>query len=225
MAKITSNTLVKWSTPFIGLSLKRVLPYIDQMVITISKKADEATKNEIDKISKNSKVEVYWEDVSKIGQLTDVQNEQLKVSMGDWIWLVEDDDLWPEEDLENCLKELTEEKDGITINPFQLTDYEHYDFNKRKKFYPKFFKKEGAYFDRPFPRNCIFNQRGMISDKAGMKVKRVPYHYFHLPMLKDYSFRNNEQYSSYAYTNIDPKPLPEEYKLKLKNILKELWGN
>lgn len=223
MATLTSNTIVKNGMPFIGLALKRALPYVDQMIVTISKKADKRTIEEVRGVAESDKkVEIYWEDVKDRSELTQVEQEQLENSKGDWIWTLEDDDIFPDEDLEKCMSHFGEDIDGISLGHFQVIDNQHYDSNRDEKSLTKFFKRKDAYWAIPFPRNMQFNKKsGVLYWKKNKRVKVVPYKYFHLVLLKEHSFRNEPEWvENYGYRNITPARIPEEYIEKLRVVLK-----
>lgn len=223
MVTISSNTVVKHGMPFIGVALRRALPYVDQMIITISKKADSRTIEEIKEIAKYNKVEVYWEDIKVIGELTNVENEQIKKSKGDWIWTVEDDDIWLEKDLKECLACLDEDLDGLGISPYLLLDPEHYDATWGKRYITKFFKREGTIMYKPFPINRLKRNGIRLNWKFNPKVKIFPLHYLHLPLLKEYSFRKQPPWNTkYQYTKHKKRELPDKYIKEFKTILDEL---
>lgn len=222
--KITSNTSVtKNGMPFLEIVLKQALPFVDQMIITTSKTAELKTLDVISRISANPKVEVYWEEIKGLGELTGVWNRQLEASIGDIIISLGDDDIWPSKDLENSLRYFDKNKniDGVSINPFQLTDFEHYDSTKDNKFYTTIFRRDGAYWKLPFPKLLIYNKTGMLYWKKSDRVPKVPYHFYHLPLLKDWSFRNERQWEHYDYGRVKPVELPDWYKKELKKILDE----
>ncbi len=221
MATITSNTIVKNGMPFIGKILKRTLPYVDQMIITLSFKSDENTIKEVKNIV-DPKIEIYWEDVQSKWELTEVENEQINRSKGDWILLLEDDDLWPSKELEKYLSYAKDPGDylAFSVNPFQLVTWDTYDYDKDDKCYPKLFKKRGASMEKPIPKNILVNSGIKLMGDIP-QIKRTECRYFHVPTLKEHSFRNETVWSKYRYKRIKPAKLPEERIEELNTILNE----
>lgn len=219
MATITSNTIVKNGMPFIGKILKRTLPYVDQMIITLSVKSDENTIREVKGIV-DPKIEIYWEDVQSKWELTDVENEQISKSKGDWILLLEDDDLWPLKELEKYLGYTKNpgEYMAFSVNPLQLITWDTYDYDKDDKFYPKLFKRKGATMEKPFPKNLLVNNGIKLMGDIP-QIKRTDCRYFHIPTLKEHSFRNEPVWEKYRYKHIRPAKLTEESIEELNAIL------
>ena len=217
--RLTSTTIVKNGMPFIGLALRIALPHVDQMIITISVKADEETIKEVFSL-RDPKVEIYWEDIKEKGELTRIENEQFARAKGEWIWMIDDDELWPEEDLLKVFSHFKEDIDSISINPFQVLDSKHHEWSFRHKFLSKFFKRDGVKMGIPFPRNMLFKHGKMLNWRKNSRTLRVPYRYFHMPLVKEHSFRNESRWKQYAYKKNTPIPIPNDYVEKLNRMTK-----
>ena len=65
--------------PFIGKVLKRVAPYMDEMVICISESSNDGTEEEIKKELKDYWNKVIWmtENVKSPGELTEIENDMV----------------------------------------------------------------------------------------------------------------------------------------------------
>ncbi len=217
--RLTSTTIVKNGMPFIGLALRCALPYVDQMIITISAKADEETIKEVFSL-RDPKVEIYWEDIEEKGELTRIENEQFQRAKGEWIWMIDDDELWPEEDLLKVFSHFNEDIDSISINPFQVLDATHYEKSFENKSFSKFFKRDGVRMQIPFPRNALYKHGEMLNWRKNPRTLKVPYKYFHMPLVKENSFRNEKCWVQYAYRKDNPVLIPDEYVKKLKELTK-----
>lgn len=214
---ITSNTLVKNGMPFIGKVLKQVAPYMDEMIITISKKSNDGTAKEIEEFLKDymDKVTILWEDVKTKGELTRIENDMVKISTSDWILFLSDDDYWPEDQLKLCLEELDKDENilAYSVNPYQLIDFEHYDYSWRNKSFSKFLRRKGLKFIKLWPLEVpadMDNKR--LYWKTNKQVKRLPYKFYHLSYLKDYTFRDEEWASKFRQTLGKPVKLPKSFK-------------
>ena len=205
--------------PYIGRALKIALPYVEQMIITLSVKSDEETIQEVFNI-RSPKVEIYWEDVAKKAELTRIENEQIEHSKGEWIWTLEDDELWAKEDLEGVFSYMNEDIDAISVNQYQMIDLNHYDYGFRRKYLTKFFKREGAYWKKDFPKNVPYKDGKILYHKKNERNKVVQEHFFHLPLLKENSFRDEKEWAKkYSYKVGEAVALSESYSKKLAFLL------
>lgn len=194
---IASNTIVKNGMPFIGKVLSQVAPYMDEMVITMSCESTDGTLEELRKIADLylGKVKLIFEDVSSPGELTEVRNQQLKVTACEWILFLDDDDFWPQEELEKCLAELGKDQETLaySVSPYQLIDFSTYDASWKNKSFSKFLRREGLQYIRPWPRDLPADAEGKpLYWKTHSKVKTLPYRFYHLSYLKSSSFREEE---------------------------------
>ncbi|KKN59590.1 hypothetical protein LCGC14_0540530 [marine sediment metagenome] len=217
--RLTSNMVLKNGMPFIGKVLRIALPYVDQMIITISVKADEATIKEVFSI-KDPKIEIYWEDIKEMGELTRINNDNLARSKGEWIWLLDDDDLWPEEDLLKVFSHFDEDIDAISVNPFQVIDSKYYEKSFESKFLSKFYRREGTEWRTPWPRLAPYRHGRMLNWRRNPRTLVVPYKYFHMPLVKEHSFRDEPKWVRYKYKRDNPVLMPDEYIKKLNKITK-----
>lgn len=211
--KIISNTIVKNGMPYIGKVLEQVEPFMDMMIITLSEKSNDGTKDVIiDFIKKHpNKIILFSEDVKSQDYLTEERNKQLKYSDSEWILLLDDDDYWPTDQLEGCIKELPNDPDILAcqVNPVQLLDKETCNAKwENKKWFPKFLRKDPSlHFVYPWPRDMPVNGT-IIHWKYCDKIKNLPYRFYHLANVKDYSFRKKEEWAKwYNRENIRPLKL------------------
>ena len=221
MYSITSHTIVKNGKPFIGKVLNQVAPYMDRMIIHLSCKSTDRTLDDIRRIvgQNPGKVKLRFENVKKPGELTEIRKEQVKETTTKWILFLDDDDYWPHDQLELCLKELGKDEETLaySVNPYQLVDMEHYDHGWRKKSFSKFLRKEGLTYIKPWPKDLPADKdEKPLYWKTHPKVKTLPYKFYHLSYLKDGSFREEDWASSkYGYKNRIPTPKPLGFKIEL----------
>lgn len=198
---ITSNTIVKNGMPFIGVVLEQVAPYMDEMIITISKESSDGTLDVLLQLKEKyeSKVFINLESVKEPGELTEIRNQQKQNSKGDWILFLDDDDYWPRDQLKLCMLDI--EKDELinagflaySVSPYQLIDFEHYDTSWNGKSFSKWLKNTpGLQYIKPWPRDLPANEGVPLYWKTHPKVKTLPYRFYHLSYLKSGSFRNEE---------------------------------
>ena len=210
---ITSHTIVKNGMPFIIPVLKAVEPLMTKMVITISEKSSDGTREAVEAL-KWFKLTILYENVSNPSLLTQERQKQVNLTNTDWILFLDDDDYWDIYELDKCLHELSDEVDGLGINPYQMLDKENEDSSWiNKKYFTKLFKNDNINYRYPWPRDMIYKGDVLLYWKTNPRVKVVPYRFWHLANLKNYSFRNNDL-KDFKYKHGNPilvgKPLPKE---------------
>jgi len=206
--RITSHTLVRNGMPYIGKVLRQVAPFMDEMVICLSEGSNDGTEAEIRKVlepywdkviwmTENVGDKVVWinEDVATKEELTDVENEMVRRSTGDWVLFLSDDDYWPEDQLKLCLAELDKDPNVLcyAVNPYQLIDLETHDDGWRNKWFSKFLRNKDLNFKFPWPQDMPYS--GDISlywRHSPDVVKKLPHRFYHLSYLKEGSFRKEE---------------------------------
>jgi glycosyltransferase involved in cell wall biosynthesis len=193
---ITSHTLVRNGMPFIGKVLRAAQPFVDEMIITISEKSNDGTWEEIQRVRKDfpDKIRIDVEDVKDPGELTQIENRMLQKSRGDWIFFLSDDDYWTPDQLKLCIGELDKDPNilAYSVNPYQLIDWEHYDYSWRHKYFTKFFRRGSKYIN-PWPKDLIADKTGRpLYHRTHEQVKNLPYKFYHLSYMKGWSFRNEE---------------------------------
>ena len=213
--RIASNTLVCRGMPFIGKVLRQVAPFMDEVLIVASHKSDNATLEAIYKVQKEfpDKVRIDFENVSNVGELTEIRTAMAKATNADWILFLDDDDYWKEEDLKSCLKEIEMADDytyAFAVNPYQLIDFDHYDISWRNRWFSKFLRNDGLYFAKPFPRDLPMDKWGNpLYWRKNDRVKKLPFRFYHLSYLKYDSFRNDWGKKEFAFKFGEPKRLEE----------------
>lgn len=195
---IISNTIVKNGKPFIGLVLKQVLPFVDRMVVTISEKSSDGTVEEVCGLAKGSeKIVILRENVSNLGELTGVRQNQITMSKeADWIFFLDDDDFWPQDSLESCIqamKQAGDDVDAFSVNPHQVLSKDFEDANWiNRKYFTKFFRNIDINYRHPWPRDLIYKGDELLYHKSNPRDKILPFKFWHLAAVKGYSFRKND---------------------------------
>ena len=218
--KIVSHTICKNSQPFIGAVLKAALPIVDRMIITISKKSNDGTREVIESLQ-SPKIELYEEEVSNMGELTIERQKQIDMTAkGDIIWFLDDDDFWEEDQVRGAIEYLiNSDIDAISVNPYQILDKEHEDANWiKKKYFSKFFKNVDINYRGAWPRDLIYKGNELLYHKSNPRNQTVPYKFWHLATVKGYSFRKNDLLS---FNDLEGRPIKLETKLpeEITNLL------
>lgn len=202
---IASHTIVKNGMPFIGSVLRQVAPFMDKMFISVSQSSDDGTLQEVmNVIGENpGKIEFMEDGYTNPADLTKLRQFQVDRTKQDWILFLDDDDYWPRDQLELCLKELEKDDDilAYSINPYQLMDYEHYDASWYHKSFSKFLRRtDHLHYRGDWPRDLPCDDAGKpLYWKTHKRVKTLPYKFYHLALLKNHSFRHEDWAKSFIY--------------------------
>lgn len=197
---ICSHTIVKNGQPFIDLILKQVLPFVDRAIVTVSIKSTDGTKKLIEDMAKdNPKINIIYENVYRIGDLTYERQLQVGRTTEDWILFLDDDDYWPTRSLETVVDYLyrADDIDGIAFNPFQMVDFDNEDVSWRYKWFTKVFPNvRGLHYRFPWPKDAIYIDNRWCYWRKNNRVKKLEARYFHLANLKNESFRDTDLFKN-----------------------------
>ena len=210
--KIVSHTICKNSQPFIGPVLRAALPIVDRMLITISKKSNDGTRQVVESLQ-NPKIELYEENVSNLGLLTEERQKLIdKTDKGDIVWFLDDDDYWDSMQAMRAIVYLwNNDIDAVSVNPYQVLDKEHEDARWiNKKYFTKFFKNIDINYRHPWPRDLIYKGNELLYHKVNHRNPIVPYKFWHLAAVKNYSFRKNDLTN---FNDLEGKPTKLRYEL------------
>lgn len=192
--------------PFIDRVLRIVEPFMDRMVITLSEKSTDGTADIVKKFKDDypEKVILLTENVDNSGELTKERIKQLEYSDSDWILFLDDDDYWTPDQLRLCLAELDKDPNilAYSVNPYQMVDFDSYDANwENRKYFSKFLRRKGLSYVKPWPRDLPIDKNGKpLYHKTHPQVKNLSYKFYHLALMKNYSFRDKEDWAKgYIY--------------------------
>ena len=206
--------------PFIGKVLRQIAPLVDELIITISEKSNDGTIKEVSRVYEDfsGKILVDFENVSHPGELTKVEQAQVDKSKGDWILFLSDDDYWPTEELKKCLEELDKDKDVLAydVSPYQLiNEFQHDTRWRGHKWFSKLLRREGLRYIKDWPEELPADKNNEpLYWRTHSQVKHLPYYFYHLALLKSYSFRTEQwmqpHNSNKSYRDPYPGDLPHK---------------
>lgn len=226
MVKIWSHTIVRNGEPFIGHVLRRVLPFVDKSLVTISEKSDDGSLASLFDLQAEfgNKIEIDTENVSKPAELTTVRQKQLdKTPDGVWVLFLDDDDWWPKDQLLEMFELLNknEDVDGYSVSPWQFVNKEHYDKSWDGRSFTKFFKKQrGVHYKGDWPKDLIYKDEDVLYWRKNKRVPHIGKKFIHLSYAKGYSFRNEEWAKEYEH-NYGPG---EKYPENILPEIEKIWN-
>ena len=196
MPKITSHTIVKDGMPFIGLVLRQVESFMDRMLIDISEKSSDGTLEEVERFKKEygDKVVITIEREKTSKEVTNARNRQINDTKTEWSMVLDDDDFWCYDDLKNILDYIDEhgkDYDGFSVSPYQMIDFKTHDASwVGKRQFSKFLKiQDGLHYKGKFPLEIPYIKEDSFYHKHNPRNKRIPFHFYHLALMKYNSFR------------------------------------
>jgi glycosyltransferase involved in cell wall biosynthesis len=100
--RITGHTIVKNEEVWIKQALEAVLPFVDRLLVWDTGSTDSTVK--IIQSIKSPKIEFKQLGVVDRAGLVKLRNEQIKATKSDWFLLVDGDEIWPKENLDQLVK-------------------------------------------------------------------------------------------------------------------------
>ena len=192
----TSHTIVKDGMPFIGLVLRQVEPFMEEMLIDVSEKSSDGTMGEVERFKKEygDKVIITIEREKSFKDVVNARNRQANNTKTTWVMILDDDDFWCHDDLKKAIDyayKHEDEIDGLSVSPYQLIDLKTHDaswLNQRQ--FSKFLKmQDGLCHKGNFPLEIPSLPGRSLYYKWNKRVKCVPFHFYHLALMKYNSFR------------------------------------
>lgn len=226
MVEIWSHTIVRNGEPFIGHVLRHVLPLVDKSLVTISEKSDDGTLASLFDLQAEfgNKIEIDTEDVSKPAELTTVRQKQLdKTPNGTWVFFLDDDDWWPEDQLVQMIELINknEDVDGYSVSPYQFMNKKYHDDSWGARSFTKFFRNDkGVHYRGDWPKDLICKNDDVLYWRKNKRVPHVGRKFIHLSYAKRYSFRNEKWAEEYKHHY----GLGEKYPESVLPEVEKIWN-
>lgn len=170
--KITAQMIVKNEEKFVWYAVSSVINYVDEMVIWDQGSSDKTI--EIIKTIDNPKISF-----KKVTDNVEIlRQEMLKETKGDWMFILDGDEIWHEEGVKNLrsnLEKVGENKDCVVVPTYMLVgDIFHYQEKSAGKY--KIGEKKGHYNIRAIRKTEGLHVEGIYPNEAyvtkdGVKVQ------------------------------------------------------
>ena len=121
MAKsnITVHMMVKNEDQWIRCSLLSILPYVDTVLVTDTGSSDHTV--EAIKSINSPKIKLTQTRVDSAPDVTSIREDQLKNTKTAWFWVVDGDEVYPEETAKEVVSSINTGKyEGITVRRYDL---------------------------------------------------------------------------------------------------------
>ncbi len=118
-SKITAHMVVKNEDQWVWYAIKSVLPYVDQFLITDTGSSDNTLM--LIKSINSPKIELSSTVITRPSQLTQIRNDQIKATKGDWIWIIDGDEVYTSSLCEEIVDYINDLKiNGIAVRRYDL---------------------------------------------------------------------------------------------------------
>lgn len=183
---ITANLVVKNEEEYLEQVLTQVFKLADEVLI-----ADNGSTDNTIEIIKKFSVNYFIEDNRNV---CDVRNLLLEKSKGDWIWIVDGDEFWPDEVLPKLKELLKNTPEEITAYAFTYHQIMPFGEANHKSRPIRFFRnKNGVKWVYPFPREILSDNDGIMITQYGANIPR---------QNKDLKFVEDIKYIHYSGVKI-----------------------
>lgn len=208
---IEVNTLVRNGEPYIAKVLLSVLPYVDRVLVYLDDSCTDDTRvtlRELYSTHKNLEVKLF-EHPDNMGDLTKIRNQMLEESTEDWVWIIDDDEVYPKEMVDKVLNALKTSSayDLLAVRGWFLVGNGMHHRARSKAWIPRIVRREGAVWKRAFSGEMLFNGKKRLWKSEKMR-KLSDIWYYHYSYLKPYSWRDERGIGYPEYDSSHPEVLP-----------------
>lgn len=169
---LSANYVVKNEEEYIKQSIEQVAKIADEILIFDTGSTDNTIKI-IKKLSKKYPIRFFE---TKNYPVKDARNELLKNSKGEWVLIVDGDEVWENP---NVLLELPSKFPGISYFEFGFNHYispTEYTDKHRSRSTRLIKKEDDVYWDGNFPKEMIYDSIGVVRSKNAHKLNRIERH-------------------------------------------------
>src|SRR3990167_11464624 len=108
MNSICVNTIVRNADDVIDFCLPTIIPFVDRVIITLDSRSDDGTKEKLRELyDKYSNLELSIFNIrDPVRDIVNMRNYQLEKVKEDWLWIVDSDEYYQKNVVENIKWEL-----------------------------------------------------------------------------------------------------------------------
>ena len=164
---ISANIVVKNEADYLDRVLTQVLKLADEVLIADMGSTD-GTQDIIES-SRPSKKIFYFPDY---GEIRDARNRLLKYSLQPWIWIVDGDEVWPDEELYKLRVLLNSHPDKLAF-AFSFRQFMPWGEAEHQARTIRLFKKTPTIkWVNEFPNEILADEKGRIASHSGARNTR-----------------------------------------------------
>lgn len=125
---LTAHMIVKNEDKFVWYAISSVLPYVDKFLIYDTGSTDNTVK--IIRSFTSNKINFQQFHINNINDIARMRDMQIKETDGDWFWIVDGDEAYPDslcKEITNIVKNERDRLEGIVVGRYDLLgDIYHY---------------------------------------------------------------------------------------------------
>lgn len=219
MVEVATNTIVKNGADFIGPCLEAVLPHVTRSYVALDVASSDGTSAVLFRLAqkyRNLHVMHYEIRGNPLEDLTMVRNALLQCTPEQWVWVVDDDEFYPDNEIRAILDELSREEAHIYAFPFWLLyDRERYHTMRSRQYAPRIFRNVST-----MEWKGAFGKEMLVYNGFTPVLKPMPNRYIHFSFIKKNSWRKdfNRPYNIDGKRNL--RKLPQDVRREVEKILK-----
>ncbi len=117
--QITAHMIVKNEDQWVWFAIQSILPYVDKFLITDTGSTDHTVA--VIKSIKSSKIQLTQTTANTPAEVTAIRSQQLDLTTTSWIWIVDGDEVYPDNTAKECLAAIKSDRyEGIVVRRFDL---------------------------------------------------------------------------------------------------------
>lgn len=200
-ADLTAHLVVYNEEQWVWYAINSVLPHMQKMIIYDTDSTDKTV--EIIKTIKSSKISFEQKGRVDPNQLVSLRNEQIKATETEWFMLLDGDEVWPKETLQELvplLPTLSPDVMGVVVKArLPLGDLFHYQdesagryelLGQRGHYNIRAYRvSPGYHWMGTYPLEAYVNESGQAINNQDVKLVMLKGKYWHLRHLKRSSMR------------------------------------
>ncbi len=240
--KIWANCIVNNEENFVWFAVMSIIDYVDKVIIYDTGSTD-STVNIIKEIKKKYPEKIEFKEIGRVIELsyTKMRQKMLDESDGDWIIILDGDEIWFEDSVKTLISEINSNKNDFEgfIVPFYnaVGDIFHYQQESAGKYHLlgrtghltiKVISKKipQLHWDLPYPHEGLFNNNGrLIQDACRLKFINAPF--LHASLLERSSSKKIRKEKleiglkfpdDFCYPEVFSRPYPEIINSPFKKL-------
>ena len=190
---ICVHTLVRNGEDYIKPCLESVLPYVDRALVMVDGRSNDSTIDILsDMTTKYKNLEVMVAPITcPETDLIKLRNEQIRHTKEQWVWIVDSDEYYPKQVVDEVLEAVNGPYDTLALNSWAVWDKEQYHVSTSKIPSGRVFLNNNLEWVGKFGKEMLYSGYIKLWDKDDPRegVKILESRYIHLTHIKKDSWR------------------------------------
>lgn len=171
--------------------IRSVAPYVKQILLFVDDRSKVDIYEKIDDLKKefdNLEVVKFHVD-NPFDDLTDIRNTMIEMTKDKWIWIVDDDEYWPQNVIESI--KLNDDIKGVATMCYAVWNSVKAHYSCSISFIPRIFKNTGQLkWKGKFTKEKLYDGEEELTNLKNQNIKQLPIRYIHLTHVKEDVWRD-----------------------------------